>query len=73
MADEVIPVPLAEQTVPARDIVITAGLVIRGQLDTTVLSDALTELVKRWPKLGARLVCNKKVVISFLRPPIVRE
>lgn len=52
MADEVIPVPLAEQTVPARDIVITAGLVIRGQLDTTVLSDALTELVKRWPKLG---------------------
>lgn len=61
MTDTIQPVPLTDHMVPLNDIIITASLIIAGQLDPQVLRDAFAKLVDQWPKLGARLVKGKAV------------
>lgn len=60
MDDEIVSIPLLDQGLPMRTLV-NACLVVDGWLQPEILRESFKELVKLWPKLGARLVRNKQV------------
>lgn len=82
MADQIIPIPIMEQSCPNNETILSIGLIVCGRLNPDVLRNALTELVDRWRILGSRIVRNKKVLfknqllfiipVNVMRPGNVR-